>query len=188
MTMNTAPSTTPRPGRPDPAGSRCLSTPPATSTRTTSSTRRHPPDDPYGYDHAYNTEEDQPTAGTRSDGSYQFITGEELATGSRFSANRNILSWDKKLEKVVKLPCGKDGEGKLTVKTPLKFDLNYFLTLNGGWSWKNFSPYIKKFETGLDGKFGIAPEVKLELHKEWKLDPDKFKKELFTFPASRSPS
>ena len=138
--------------------------------------------DPYGYDNAYNTEEDQPTAGTRSDGSYQFITGEELATGSRFSANRNILSWDKKLEKVVKLPCGKDGEGKLTVKTPLKFDLNYFLTLNGGWSWKDFSPYIKKFETGLDGKFGIAPEVKLELHKEWKLDPDKFKKELFTFP------
>jgi hypothetical protein len=138
--------------------------------------------DPYGYDNAYNTEEDQPTAGTRSDGSYQFITGEELATGSRFSANRNILSWDKKLEKVVKLPCGKDGDGKLTVKTPLKFDLNYFLTLNGGWSWKDFSPYIKKFETGLDGKFGIAPEVKLELHKEWKLDPDKCKKELFPFP------
>ena len=139
--------------------------------------------DPYGYEKGYHTDEDQPTAGTRADGSYQFITGEELASGTRFSANRNILSYNNKLEKVVKLPCGKDGEGKLTLKAPVNFELNYFLTLNGGWSWQKFSPYIKEFETGLDGKFGIAPEVKLELHKEWKLDPNKFKKEIVAFDS-----
>ena len=46
--------------------------------------------DEYGYDKDYYTDEDQPKAGTRSGGEYQFITGEELAQGTRFSVNRNI--------------------------------------------------------------------------------------------------
>ena len=44
--------------------------------------------DEYGYDKDYYTDEDQPKAGTRSGGEYQFITGEELAQGTRFSGLR----------------------------------------------------------------------------------------------------
>jgi hypothetical protein len=137
--------------------------------------------DPYGYDKDYYTDEDQPKAGTRSNGEYQFITGEELAQGSRFSVNRNILSFHKEIKKEVKIPCGKSGgdNAKMTVKSPVDFELNYFLTLNGGYKFP-FSVYVKKFETGLDGKFGIAPEVKFEMHKQWELDPNKF-----TYPLAK---
>lgn len=131
--------------------------------------------DPYGYDQDYYTDEDQPKAGTRSSGEYQFITGEDLAQGTRFSVNRNILSFHKKLEKEIKIPCGKSGgdNAKMTLKAPVDFDLNYFLTLEGGWSWKSFKVYCKKFETGLDGNFAISPEVRMEMHKEWALDANK---------------
>ena len=138
--------------------------------------------DEYGYDKDYYTDEDQPKAGTRSNGEYQFITGEELAQGSRFSVNRNILSFHKKLEKEIKVPCGKSGgdNAKITVKSPVDFELNYFLTLDGGYKFP-FSVYVKKFETGLDGKFGIAPEVRFEMHKQWELPADKFTYKLAKF-------
>lgn len=139
--------------------------------------------DEYGYDKDYYTDEDQPKAGTRSaDGGYQFITGEELARGSRFSANRNILSFHKKLEKEFKVPCGKSGgdNAKMTVKAPVDFELNYFLTLDGKYSFP-LSFKVNKFETGLDGKFGIAPEVHFEMHKQWELPADKFTYKLAKF-------
>lgn len=79
--------------------------------------------DEYGYDKDYYTDEDQPKAGTRSGGEYQFITGEELAQGTRFSVNRNILSFHNKLEKEIKVPCGKSGgdNAKITVTPPHRF-------------------------------------------------------------------
>ena len=138
--------------------------------------------DPYGYDKDYYTDEDQPKAGTRSSGEYQFFTGEELAKGTRFSVNRNILSAHKEIKQEVKIPCGKSGgdNAKMTVKVPVDFELNYFLTLNGGYKFP-FSVYVKKFETGMDGKFAIAPEVKFEMHKQWQLDRDKFTYKLAKF-------
>lgn len=138
--------------------------------------------DEYGYDKDYYTDEDRPKAGTRSNGEYQFITGEELANGTRFSVNRNILSVHKEIKSEVKLPCGKSGgdNAKMTVKAPIDFELNYFLTLNGGYKFP-IDIYVKKFETGLDGKFGMAPEVKFEMKKEWKLDADKFTYKLAKF-------
>jgi len=143
--------------------------------------------DEHGYDKDYYTDADQTKVGTRSNGSYQFITGEELAQGSRFSVRRNILSFHKDLQSETKIPCGKSGgdNAKLTVKAPVDFELNYFLTLNGGCSlsWRGVKLYVKEFETGLDGKFAIAPEVKLEMHKEWELDGSKYKFSIANFPG-----
>ena len=138
--------------------------------------------DEYGYDKDYYTDEDQPKAGTRSNGEYQFITGEELAQGSRFSVNRNILSFHKEIKSDIKVPCGKSGgdNAKLSVKAPVDFELNYFLTLNGGLKWP-FKVYVKEFSTGLEGKFAISPEIQFELHKQWELPADKFKYNVANF-------
>ena len=138
--------------------------------------------DEYGYDKDYYTDEDQPKAGTRSNGEYQFITSEELAQRSRFSVNRNILSFHKEIKSDIKVPCGKSGgdNAKLSVKAPVDFELNYFLTLNGGLKWP-FKVYVKEFSTGLEGKFAISPEVQFELHKQWELPADKFKYNVANF-------
>ncbi len=138
--------------------------------------------DEYGYEKDYYTDEDEMKAGTRSDGNFQFITGEQLANGTRFSTSRNILSFHNKMESVIKVPCGKSGgdDAKITVKAPIDFDLNYFITLNTGFSLRKFF-YVDKFETGLDGKFAIAPEVRFEMHKQWELPRDKFTYKMASF-------
>ena len=133
--------------------------------------------DEYGYDKPYYTEEDQPKAGTRAAGEYQFITGEDLAMGSRGSLNKNILSFHNKLEKEIVLPAGKSGSGKINVKAPMDFELNYFFNIDT----KLLT--VKSCETGLDGKFAFKPEVRFEMKNKWELDKDKFTCNLCKFPG-----
>ena len=138
--------------------------------------------DEYGYDKDYFTDEDKPKAGTRSTGEFQYITGEDMARGTRASLNKNILSFHKKLEKEIKVPCGKSGgdNAKITLKAPIDFELNYFFNIDADVSLGKLVN-VKSCETGLDGSFGISPEIAFDMKKNWELDRDKFTVKLAKF-------
>ena len=138
--------------------------------------------DPYGYDKDYFTDEDKPKAGTRSSGEYQYITGEDLASGTRASFRKDILSFHNKFEKEVKIPCGKSGgdNAKITIKVPLDFELNYYFNIDAKVSLNKIVD-VNSCETGLDGSFAISPEITLDMHKNWQLDRDKYNFKLAKF-------
>lgn len=140
--------------------------------------------DPYGYDKEYHTSDDQPNGGTRSaDGGYQYVTADDLAKeGSRASAHRRILSIHTDTELSEDLPVG-NKEINLSYKSRTDFDLNYFITLDGGCKWKFCFPsfYVDKFEAGLDGEFAFSPELRVGITGQVELPEDKFKLNLIKF-------
>ena len=140
--------------------------------------------DPYGYDKPYHTSDDKPNAGTRSaDGGYQYVTADELAKeGSRASAHRRILSIHTDTELTKDIPVGNKSVN-LSYKSRTDFDLNYFITLNGGCKWKFILPsfYVDKFEAGLDGEFAFSPELRVGFTDQIELPEDKFKLNLIKF-------
>ena len=79
---------------------------------------------------------------------------------------------------------GKKDSLEVEVKTGIAFGLNYFLTLEGGikWNWCIPSPYVKKFETGVDGHFDLDAEVMFRFQKEFDLE-DRLKCDLAKFPG-----
>ena len=144
--------------------------------------------DPYGYDKDYHLEGDMPSASaTRAaqTGEYQYATPEELLKDTRASIHPRILSIDSELKFDKKFQLGKcEGDSiNIAGKIPVEFNLNYFLTLNGGIKWAGIIPYptIKKFETGFDGNFGFHPEFTIGFSKEFKLPDDKEKVKLASF-------
>ena len=143
--------------------------------------------DPYDYEKGYHTDDDQPIAQTRADGSYQYITADELAAeGTRASAHRRILAFNSNLEMDKNFDCTGNGDSiNVRASLPIDFELNYFITLDGGVKWHFIipEPYVEKFEAGVDGKFAFTPEFKIGFKKEWKLDEDKWKKTLIDFSS-----
>ena len=144
--------------------------------------------DPYGYDKDYHVDGDMPSASaTRAaqTGEYQYATPEELLKDTRASIHPRILSIDSELKFDKKFQLGKcEGDSiNIAGKIPVEFNLNYFLTLNGGIKWAGIIPYptIKKFETGFDGNFGFHPEFTIGFSKEFKLPDDKEKVKLASF-------
>ena len=144
--------------------------------------------DPYGYDKDYHLEGDMPSASaTRAaqTGEYQYATPEELLKDTRASIHPRILSIDSELKFDKKFQLGEcEGDSiNIAGKIPVEFNLNYFLTLNGGIKWAGIIPYptIKKFETGFDGNFGFHPEFTIGFSKEFKLPDDKEKVKLASF-------
>ena len=145
--------------------------------------------DPYGYDKSSHTADDQLSAAqTRAaaSGEYQYISADELAGGqTRWGCNNRIISFKDNLEHQFDFPIGKGSKDSLYVKvsTDLEFGLNYFITLNGGmkWDWIIPTPYLKKFEAGVDGNIGFKAELSLGWEKKWELKKDKWREQLFTF-------
>ena len=143
----------------------------------------------YGYDRSYHFSDEQPKGGTRSaEGDYQYLTAEDLAArNSRASIHRSILSFHDELEFDHNFAFSEGSEDSINVNlnVPIDFNLNYFITLNGDIRWKYIIPvpYVEKFEAGLDGSFAFSPQLTIGLKKEWKLDEDKFKKEIVSFDA-----
>lgn len=141
--------------------------------------------DPYGYEKPYHTKDDQPVAQTRADGEYQYMTADELTQNTRASIRNRIFSLNTKLDKDFQWAIEEGSEDSiyLGLESNVKFALNYFITLDGGVKWNAIipSPYVKKFEAGLDGEFGFDAEIQFGISKEWELDPDKWKETLFTF-------
>ena len=139
--------------------------------------------DAYGYDDLYHDSDAQPVAGTRSTGEFQYYEADDLAKeGSRASVRRNILSIHKNL-KINKELKGGGSTATFDFQAPTDFELNYFLTLDGGVKWKILipSPYVKKFETGLDGSFSFKPELNLTFKNKMELPKDKSKFDLVSF-------
>ena len=96
--------------------------------------------DPYGYDNTYHDSDAQPKAGTRATGEFQYYDAEALAKeGSRASVRRNILSIHENLKCHKELKSG-GSTATFDFKAPTDFELNYFLTLDGGVKWKVIVP------------------------------------------------
>ena len=143
--------------------------------------------DPFDYDKGYHTDDDQPVVQTRADGGYQYFTADELEEGTRASARCRILSFNSKLSIDKNFHCGSDPRDSINIRAelPIDYELNYFITLNGGVKWHIVipDPYVEKFEAGIDGKFAFTPQFKIGFKKEWKLDKDKWKKKLIEFSS-----
>ena len=140
--------------------------------------------DPYGYDKGYHVDGDQPVAQTRADGGYQYFTADELEEGTRASARRNILSFNSKIEMDKNIDYTGYGDTiNVRAELPIDFELNYFITLDGGVKWHFIvpEPYVEKFEAGVDGKFAFTPQMKIGFKKEWKIDENKMKLMLASF-------
>ena len=152
--------------------------------------------DPYGYDKDYYVPGiDEPSAEqTRAaqSGEYQYVTAEEMVSGTRGSIHPRLISFHNKITFDKNIPLGKDSKDSINIegKIPVDFELNYFLTIDGGIKWKWFIPYpaLKKFETGVDGEFGFHPNATIGFRGKCSLPKDlqkitlaKFKGFTYTF-------
>ena len=145
--------------------------------------------DPYGYDEKVHYGDEAPSAvQTRAaqSGEYQYITAEELAaSNTRWTVRKRLLAFDDEVGRKFKL-APKDSKDSVYVefKSKVDFELNYFLTLEGGLKWSGIlpEPYVEKFETGVDGHFNLEAGVEFGFEKEWSTK-DKLKFELAKFPG-----
>ena len=152
--------------------------------------------DPYGYDKDYYVPGiDEPSAEqTRAaqSGEYQYVTAEEMVSGTRGSIHPRLISFHNKISFDKNIPLGKESKDSINIEgeIPVDFELNYFLTIDGGIKWKWFIPYpaLKKFETGVDGEFGFHPNATIGFKGECSLPEDmqkvtlaKFKGFTYTF-------
>ena len=96
--------------------------------------------DPYGYEEDVHYPGDKPSASqTRAaqTGEYQYITAEEMAAGNtRFGLRKRLLAFDSSFGNKFK-HAAKGSSDSLYVAYEIKsdFELNYFLTLEGGLKW-----------------------------------------------------
>ena len=145
--------------------------------------------DPYGYDKDYYVPGiDEPSESqTRAaeSGEYQYMTAEDMLSGTRGSIHPRLISFHNKIEFDKNIPLGKESKDSINIEgeIPVDFELNYFLTIDGGIKWKWFIPYptIKKFETGVDGEFGFHPSATIGFKGKCELPDDKSKITLAKF-------
>lgn len=159
--------------------------------------------DPEGYDQPYHNETDEPdkpvlTRSAAHNGHYDYITADELASGKLTrgglggNMHVNVLSIHDKITFRHKFEMKGAPTDTIVVsgQIPIDYDLNYFMTLNGGVKWDGWLPdlYIKKFEAGIDGDCAFKPEAylsfaaRVELKKEYqRLTLASFGQYTFTF-------
>jgi hypothetical protein len=144
--------------------------------------------DPYGYDQQHHNETDEPalTRSACSNDHYDYITADEMvAAKTRASMHVNVLSIHDKLTFRHKFEMQGAPTDTIVVsgQVPIDYDLNYFMTLQGGVKWDGWLPslYVKKFETGLDGDFSFNPEAYLSFAARAELPEDMQRLNLATF-------
>ena len=145
--------------------------------------------DPYGYDKDYYVPGiDEPSESqTRAaeSGEFQYMTAEDMLSGTRGSIHPRLISFHNKISFDKNIPLGKESKDSINIEgeIPVDFELNYFLTIDGGIKWKWFIPYptIKKFETGVDGEFGFHPSATIGFKGKCELPDDKSKITLAKF-------
>lgn len=145
--------------------------------------------DPYGYDADVHYPGDQPSAAqTRAaqSGDYPYITAEEMAAGNtRWGIRKRLLAFNNSIGNKMKF-AAKGSKDSVFVEYKLEtdFELNYFLTLEGGLKWSGIlpDPYVKTFETGVDGHFDLGASLMFGFEKEWSTE-DKLEFELAKFPG-----
>lgn len=126
--------------------------------------------DPLGYGNGYHDSDEQPsmTRSASDDGCYDYIVPEQM-TATRASARCRIMSLKQEIKAHKKFGFGegKNDSVEFNLNVPIDFELNYFITLNGGVDWKVCIPVpnVKKFEAGLDGKFAFSPQLTVGFNK-----------------------
>ena len=131
--------------------------------------------DPLGYGKGYHDPDEQPamTRSVADDGCYDYIVPEQM-TVTRASARHRIMSLKQEIKAHKKFAFGegKNDSVEFNLNVPIDFELNYFITLNGGVDWKVCIPVpnVKKFEAGLDGKFAFSPELTVGFNKALTVD------------------
>lgn len=142
--------------------------------------------DPLGYGKGYHDPDEQPsmTRGASDDGCYDYIIPEQM-TATRASAHLRIMSLKQEIWARKKFAMGEGNKDSLdfTLYVPIDFELNYFITLNGGVDWKLCIPVpsVKKFEAGLDGKFAFSPELTVGFNKQFQIPNDALKYNIVNF-------
>lgn len=141
----------------------------------------------------------EPTNNVRGSrtGEYDYITAEDFIAKNPSNGSWEVLKVNKTYSLNCKIPVGKDAAAiEFSGELPVNYRLNYSLTLDPGLRWERgwFRPYVKKFETGLNGEFGIHPKGTISFKSELKLPEDKGKVKLahfqgycFTFMAGPVP-
>lgn len=144
--------------------------------------------DPYGYDQQHHNETDKPalTRSACSSDHYDYITADEMVGAkTRASMHVNVLSIHDKLTFRHKFEMQGAPTDTIVVsgQVPIDYDLNYFMTLQGGVKWDGWMPslYVKKFETGLDGDFAFNPEAYISFAARAELPKDLQRLNLATF-------
>ena len=144
--------------------------------------------DPYGYDqevHYPGDPVDAKQTRAAQNGNYMYMTADEIAKGNtRWNAHRRILSAKTEIsmdEKSNSL-LAKSETINFAGRVPIEFDLNYFITLNGGFGFTR-GVYLKKFEAGLDGRFAFSPEATISFSKSLEWPEKKQKRTLATFSS-----
>lgn len=142
-----------------------------------------------GQEPAYNVRNSQ-------NGEYEYITAEDFIAKNPSNGKWHVLNVNKTFNLKCKIPVGKDASAiEIAGKLPVNYDLNYTLTLDPGLKWDHgLKAYVKKFETGLDGEFGIHPQATISFKSGIKLPEDKskiklvqFQPYIFTFMAGPVP-
>ena len=142
-----------------------------------------------GQEPAYNVRNSQ-------NGEYEYITAEDFIAKNPSNGKWHVLNVNKTFNLKCKIPVGKDASAiEIAGKLPVNYNLNYTLTLDPGLKWDHgLKAYVKKFETGLDGEFGIHPQATISFKSGIKLPEDKskiklvqFQPYIFTFMAGPVP-
>lgn len=109
--------------------------------------------DPLGYGKGYHDPDDQPTMTRSASDGYDYITPEQM-TATRASAHKRILSIEQEISAHKKFGFGegKQDSVEFDLKVPIDFELNYFITLNGGVKWKVCVPVVIKCQPNLYAK------------------------------------
>jgi hypothetical protein len=144
--------------------------------------------DPLGYDKGYHLNSDKPVASqTRAaqSGEYQYMTAEEMVgSQTRWSSSHRILSFHNEVKIDEDFEVTEDGDSiNINATFPIDFELNYFITIEGGIKWSGIlpKPCLEKFEGGLNGEFGFHPEIKLGFKQKLELPEEKQKHTLISF-------
>ena len=142
--------------------------------------------DPHGYDKEYHMPgEPAIVRQTRAaaSGEYEYLTPEELVGGNtRWSSSRRIISAHTKFKVDQEFELDEASGDTINVsgEIPIDFDLNYYITLNGGFSFRK-GIYVKKFEAGLNGNFAFNPEMYIGFSKKVEIDEKKQRRTLCEF-------
>ena len=117
-------------------------------------------------------------------GEYEYITAEDFIAENPSNGSSEFIKVDKTYSLNCKIPVGKDAAAiEFSGELPIKYSLSYFMTLNPGLRWEGgwLRPYVKYFDAGFNGDFGIHPKATISFKNELKLPEDKGKVKLVHF-------
>ena len=137
------------------------------------------------YNNDYAIEGEQPVIkNSVKNGEYDYITAEDYCMNPSCNGSHSgrFLSFHNTINFSQDIPFGKGSGSSVNVAgdIPVDFDLNYFLTIEPGIRGF-FKPYIKKFETGLNGNFGFRPNATISFKQKISLPEDAGKVRLARF-------